>query len=182
MKFILNLDTENKFKIIAHHKATISQGYLFATKGISLRCRKVENKKTSFYLTLKSSVGGRCVEIENPIDARDFNDLWTQCMNKLEKIRYFVYDKDKLWEIDFFKDHNHGNYFCLAEFEMEEGMFRPKNIPDFIKEDLLYEVELTDCRFSSKLLADIRYATKIYSDIKDSKNEKLQIGKHTSRS
>ena len=183
----MNLKTEDKFKKIAHHKAIIHQGYLFASKGISLRCRKVESKKTSFYLTLKSSVGGRCVEIENLIDERDFNDLWSQCMNKLEKIRYFIYDKNNVWEVDFFKDHNQENYFCLAEFEIKEAdavlgampIFH-KNIPNFIKEDLLHEVELTDCKFSSKLLADIRYATKLYNDIKESSNEKLQTGKHTS--
>jgi len=171
-------DTEKKFQKLAENKVLILQGYLFSSKGTSLRLRKMKNKH---YLTLKSSVNGRVVEIENQIDERDFNDLWTQCMNKLEKIRYIVPDKQgQIWEIDFFKDHNEYNYFALAEFEMEEGQLRPKNIPDFIKEDLLYEVELTDCRFSSKLLADIRYATKLYNDIKESKNEKLQIGKYSS--
>lgn len=177
---MLNLETEEKFKKLAHHKAKIYQGYLFTTKGMSLRCRKVENKKTSFYLTLKSTVAGRCVEIENPIDERDFNDLWTRCMNKLEKVRYYVYDKDNLWEVDFFKDHNRENYFCLAEFEMEEGMLRPNFVPDFIKDCLIYEVELTDCRFSSKMLADIRYANDIYKDLKEPKNENLQTSKYVS--
>lgn len=176
------MEIEDKFKKLAHHKAKISQGYLFASKGISLRCRKVENKKTSFFLTLKSTVAGRCVEVENPLEERDFKDLWTQCMNKLEKIRYFVYDKDNLWEVDFFKDHNRANYFCLAEFEMDEGLLRPNFIPDFIKDNLLYEVDLTDCRFSSKLLADIRYAADMYNNLKETKNEKLQIGKYSSRS
>lgn len=176
----MNLNTEDKFKKLAHHKLKISQGYLFSTKGMSLRCRKVENKKTSFYLTLKSTVAGRCVEIEKIIEERDFNDLWTKCMNKLEKIRYCVYHKNDLWEIDFFKDHNLENYFCLAEFEMEEGMLCPSFIPSFIKDNLLYEVALTDCRFSSKLLADVRYASDIYLDLKESKNEKLQVGKYSS--
>lgn len=176
-KYVLNLDTEDNFRKIAHHKSKIYQGYLFATKGMSLRCRKTENKKTSFCLTLKSTVSGRCVEIENSIEERDFNDLWTQCMNKLEKIRYYVYNKDDLWEVDFFKDHNRDNYFCLAEFEMDEGMLCPKIVPEFIKNELIYEVELTDCRFSSKMLADIRYAKNIYADLK---NEKIQIGKHAS--
>jgi CYTH domain-containing protein len=168
LKFVLLLDTEEQYKKLAHHKVFIHQGYLVASKGISLRCRKVENKKVNYYLTLKSSVNGRVVEIENNIDERDFNDLWSQCMNKLEKVRYVVMDgKDQEWEIDFFKDYNSNNYFCLAELEMPEGQEKPKTIPNFIKENLVYEVSLTDCRFSSKLLADVRYATKTYNQLKE---------------
>lgn len=164
-KFALKLFTEEQFKKIAHQKVIISQGYLFASKGISIRCRKVENRKISYYLTLKSGVNGRVVEIENAIDERDFKDLWGQCMNKLEKIRYLIKDNaDQIWEIDFFKDHYQKNYFCLAEIEMPEGQDRPKLIPYFIKENLLYEVPLTDCRFSSKLLADPRHAANIYTE------------------
>jgi CYTH domain-containing protein len=168
MKFVLEFkDTEEYFRKNALQKASIWQGYLFSTKGISLRCRKTKNKH---YLTLKSSVNGRVVEIENQIDERDFTDLWSQCMNKLEKIRYILIDqKDQTWEIDFFKDHNNGNYFCLAEFEMPEGQLAPKFVPKFIKDYLLFEVPLTDCRFASKLLADMRYASDIYRQIKESK-------------
>jgi CYTH domain-containing protein len=171
-KYVLNLDTEQHFQKLAESKALILQGYLFSSKGTSLRLRKMKNKH---YLTLKSSVNGRVVEVENQIDERDFNDLWTQCMNKLEKIRYCVPDKvGQIWEVDFFKDHKGVNYFALAEFEMPEGQLAPKFIPKFIRENLLFEVPLTDCRFASKLLADIRYASDIYKLIKESTNEKVQ--------
>lgn len=174
-KYVLDLNTEEKFEKLAESKNPILQGYLFSSKGTSLRLRKMKNKH---YLTLKSTVNGRVVEIENQIDERDFNDLWTQCMNKLEKIRYIVSDKHgQQWEIDFFKDHNGVNYFALAEFEMPEGQLAPLFVPRFIKENLLFEVPLTDCRFASKLLADIRYASDIYKLIKDSHNgTTLQTG------
>ncbi len=166
-KFVLRLDTEDYFRKNALREAMIQQGYLFSSKGTSLRCRKAKNKH---YLTLKSNVNGRVVEIENQIDERDFNDLWTQCMNKLEKIRYFLSDSSKdVWEVDFFKDHKGKNYFCLAEFEMPEGQLAPDHLPKFIKDNLLFEVPLTDCRFASKLLADIRYATDLYKVIKETK-------------
>jgi CYTH domain-containing protein len=166
-KYVLNLNTEDFFRKKSVNKIIIWQGYLFASKGSSLRCRKVESKmKMSFYLTLKSSVNGRVVEIENQIDERDFNDLWTQCMNKLEKFRYIITDnKNNTWEVDFFKDHNLQNYFCLAEFEMPEGQSQPAFLPPFIKDNLIYEVPLTDCKFSSKLLADIRHANKLYKEL-----------------
>src|SRR5581483_11864739 len=127
------------------------------------------------YLTLKSNVNNRVVEIENQIEERDFNDLWTQCMNKLEKIRYVITDKcGQKWEIDFFKDHNGSNYFCLAELEMPEGQKTPLFVPKFIRENLIFEVPLTDCRFASKLLADIRYSNDLYKLFKESTNEKIQ--------
>jgi CYTH domain-containing protein len=172
LKFVLNLDTEEKFHKLSESKIFILQGYLFSSKGTSLRCRKVKNKH---YLTLKSTVNGRVVEIENQIDERDFNDLWTQCMNKLEKTRYLVPDKQgQIWEVDFFKDHNGINYFCLAELEMPEGQVSPAFMPKFIRENLIFEVPLTDCRFASKLLADIRYASDLYKLTKESTNEKVQ--------
>ena len=173
LKFMLEYkSTEEKFQKLAESKVLILQGYLFFSKGASLRCRKAKNK---YYLTFKSNVNGRVVEIENQIDERDFNDLWLQCMNKLEKIRYLVPDQQgQIWEIDFFKDHNGINYFCLAELEMPEGQRTPKFMPKFIKENLVFEVPLTDCRFASKLLADIRYASDLYKLIKESTNEKIQ--------
>lgn len=174
VKFVLKLEKEDKFRKLAENKAHIMQGYLFSSKGTSLRCRKMKNKH---YLTLKSTVNGRVVEIENQIDERDFNDLWTQCMNKLEKIRYFLHDAhNQIWEIDFFKDHTGANYFCLAELEMPEGQEKPRYVPVFIKENLLFDVPLTDCRFASKLLADIRYASDLYKLVKESTNEKVQTG------
>ena len=171
-KYVLEMD-ERYFQENALRETTILQGYLFSSKGLSLRCRKFKNNK--YYLTLKSTVNGRVVEIENQIEERDFNDLWTQCMNKLEKIRYIMADGQRqVWEIDFFKDHNKQNYFCLAEIEMPEGQQEPVHIPRFIRDHLIFEVPLTDCRFASKLLADIRYAADLYKAVKESKREKVQ--------
>lgn len=120
-------------------------------------------KKWEFYLTLKSNIKNRVVEIENEIDKRDFDDLWSVCLNKFEKVRYFCPDKcGQIWEVDFFKDHNGKSYFCLAELEMPEGQKEPKHIPNFIKNNLLYTVPLTSCEFSSKLLACPKYAIEMY--------------------
>lgn len=171
-KFILKLNCEDNLIKIAKKHLCISQGYLLASKGISLRLRSSQSgemyKSTlipkndfRYEINFKSNTSKRIIEIENKIDKRDFDDLWQQCLNKLIKYRHIVKDKmDNSWEIDFFKDYNNENYFAMAELELPEGQ-SPKFIPDFIKSNLIYEVPLTDTRFSSKLIADVRYAIEI---------------------
>jgi len=170
------LECEDQINRLAEEKWKIQQGYLMAGKGVSLRCRKQAdrlNKRISYSMTFKATVAsGRVVEIEKRLDERDFNDLWPQCLNKVEKVRCIVYDKaHNMWEVDFFKDHNQQTYFAMAEFEMPEGKMYPDNIPPFIKSNLLHEVALTDSRFASKLLGDVRYALDLYSNVKGLKNE-----------
>lgn len=162
---------------------TIQQGYLLASKGMSLRLRNSLDKKMEqkYYLTYKSSTpSGRVVEIEKKIDKRDFEDLWPQCMNKLNKVRYEVALWDEIWEIDFFKDHNDKNYFVMAEIELPEDKIMPKLIPEIIRKNLIYKVGLNDCRFASKLLGDVRYAKDLYHLIcKESKYENETCGEQT---
>lgn len=170
-KYVLSLGKEKHFKELAKYKTTIRQGYLLSSKGVALRCRESVNSKTEYYFTFKLTANsGRVVEIEKKIDERDFTDLWEQSLNKLEKIRYYIEDSEKqLWEVDFFKDQNGENYFCMAELEMPEGQHKPKSIPGFIEKNLVYEVDLKDSRFSSKMLADIKYATELYANLTRSK-------------
>lgn len=174
-KFILHMECEEQIGKLAEEKWRLHQGWLMAGKGYSLRCRKQTdrlNKKTTYILNYKCTVAsGRTVEIEKRMDERDFNDLWPQCLNKIEKVRCVVYDKyHEKWEIDFFKDHNQQTYFAMAEFEMPEGKLAPDTLPPFIRNNLLHEVPLTDCRFASKLLGDVRYALNLYTSLKESNN------------
>lgn len=166
-KYVLKLECEEEIHEIAEGVLRIRQGYLMASKGTSLRIRKSHSSPYhKFFLTFKSASNSRVIEIEKKIDERDFNDLWLQTLNKLEKNRCFVHDsEDNIWEVDFFIDHNNETYFALAEFEMPEGQKEPEFIPDFIQRNLIYEVDLTDSRFSSKLLADVRYAKNILSNL-----------------
>jgi hypothetical protein len=57
---------------------------------------------------------------------------------------------------------------------MAEGQLKPVKIPRYIKDNLFFEVPLTDCRFASKLLADIKYATDLYKIIKENKLSTLK--------
>lgn len=175
VKFVLHLECEDQITKMAEQTFRIHQGYLMTGKGTSLRIRKQAdrlNRKITYTMTFKSTAAtGRVIEIEKRLDERDYNDMWPQCFNKVEKIRCVVYDKNhEMWEIDFFKDHNQQTYFAMAEFEMPEGKLQPDNIPPFIGNNLLHEVALTDCRYASKLLGDVRYALDLYSNLKEMKN------------
>lgn len=164
-KFVLRLDlSADVINKVARTSYQIQQGYLMASKGMSLRLRSSleQNGEQRYFMTYKcSSPAGRVVEIEKKIDRRDFIDLWPQCMNKLLKDRYEVASQH-LWEVDFFKDHNEQTYFVMAEVELPEGTTKPTTIPKLLSDNLVYEVGLTDCRFASKLLGDVRYAKETY--------------------
>lgn len=166
-KYVLNLNCESQVKAVSKKHYLISQGYLIATRGITVRVRKLDNgKKVKHYFTLKANAGGRVIELEEKIDQRDFDDFWSICLNKLEKIRYLVKGVHYVWELDFFKDYQGDTYFALAEVELPEGVPTPDILPDIVRRNLLYEVPLTDNRFGNKLLGDARYAADILQNIK----------------
>ena len=166
-KFLISNKCEKKISRLAVEKYKISQGYLIATRGITVRVRKSATKlKTNYYFTLKVNTNGRCVEIENKIDKRDFEDLWLIALNKLEKIRYEIKHKKEVWECDFFKDYLKNTYISIAEIEMPEGQKEPDSMPDIVKKNLKYKVAQNDDRFSNKLLGDPRYAQDLIKEIK----------------
>ncbi len=175
-KFVIDRSCELEAKELSSKKYLISQGYLIATRGITVRVRKLDNgKKVKHYFTLKANAGGRVIELEERIDKRDFDDLWNICLNKLQKIRYVVKGRHYTWELDFFKDYQGNTYFALAEVELPEGVPAPDTVLDIVKANLLYEVPLTDNRFGNKLLGDARYAADILQHI----NEKFANFKDT---
>lgn len=50
---------------------------------------------------------------------------------------------------------------AIAEIELPENKKEPDEIPEIIKKNLIYEVPLTDSRFSNKLLGDPKYAIEL---------------------
>jgi len=167
-KYVLQRDCERLFKDAADSVFLCRQAYLAFSKGMSARVREsiVLHQKPKYRFCFKQKVGGRVVEIEKKIDRRDFDDLWSVALNRLEKIRYNLYfEPDYLWEVDFFKDKEHQTYFALAEHEMPEGQIEPDFMPEVISANLLYTPNIDDNRFSSKRLADVRYATRLLDDL-----------------
>lgn len=171
-KWVLPLKfSEKKIKAQACEIHKIKQGYLPDSKGnTTLRVRCVEqNDVKHWFLTLKHKTKNRVIEIEQRIDARDALDLWKDCDRKLKKTRYVVRDKyNQAWEIDFIKKDK-TVYFVQAELELMESEKRPTELPDFIRDEILYEVPLTDDRFSNKRLGDVDYAKKLYQTLGEKK-------------
>jgi len=169
-KFLLSLELAKDFdharllKMAKEHQH-IMQGYLAFSKGMTTRIRCIDDgDKQKWFLTFKQKVDERVIEIEKRLDDRDGKDLWSICVGKLKKDRYVIEDKGIKWEVDFFKKGHH-LYFVMAEVELPEGASRPKLVPDFLKEYILYEVPLTDDRFSNKRLSEVEFATNLYHQI-----------------
>lgn len=166
-KYVLRVECEGEFKRVADSVLVCKQAYLAFSKGMSARVRETIDhiNKSKYRFCFKQNVDGRVVEIEKKIDRRDFDDLWSKSLNRLEKLRYNLWIDDHLWEVDFFKDREHRTYFALAEHEMPEGQLEPDFIPEIIQKNLIYIPHPEDSHYSSKRLADVRYATRKYEEL-----------------
>lgn len=175
LKYVIEKDSEQEISKSCSEQYFISQGYLIATRGITVRVRKSVKKSNGvekYYFTLKANAGGRCVEIEKNIDKRDFDDLWSLSLNQLEKIRYIIKDDKNVWELDFFKDYSGKTYMAVAEIELPEDQESPNRILEIVEKNLIYKVPLTDTRFSNKFLSNAKYAVDLVKEIqKEMKNE-----------
>lgn len=135
------------------------------SKGMTTRIRhQSEVKSHKWYLTFKQKVNNRVIEIEKKLDSRDGKDLWDVCVGRLKKTRYIFDNNGEIWEVDLFTKGTH-LYFILAEVELPEGAPRPEQVPEFMKDFVVYEVPITDDRFSNKRLGDVEYATNLYTEI-----------------
>jgi len=153
---------ENKFIKSAEEIYYIEQAYLFRGKGLTVRIRKQRdrNNKEIQVLTTKQRVGARIIEIEKRISIEDYDEMSKVAEGCLKKVRYVL----KGWEIDFFKDSSE-TYFVMAEIELPDGVESPDRLPKFITQNLLFEVPLNDCRFSSKKLSDVEYAKALLEEV-----------------
>ena len=181
-KYVLSLESEQEFEFCQFKfcKLLLHQGYLAFAKGMTLRLRSsqeiikgVAEGELKRKLCYKQKVNNRVIEIEKKIDKRDFEDLWTTCLNKVQKYRYSINLNKNLWEIDFFKNHHNETYFAMAECEMPEGQVEPQFIPDIIQKHMLYSVPLDSDEYSTKRLACITHAKKIYKKLNNEKKENL---------
>jgi CYTH domain-containing protein len=166
-KYVLDLGIRKDVIKSVPIKQNIEQGYLAFSKGMTCRVRKINNsgKGTEYFFTFKQKVDGRVVEIETSLNQRDGKDLWNSCISKLRKDRHKLVDGKNTWDIDLFYNESDFCYFILAEVELPEGADRPKKLPDLLKKKVIYEVPLTDDRFSNKRLGDAFYAMDLYKKL-----------------
>ena len=65
-KYIIDSKIESVIMEKSSSAYDISQGYLIATRGITVRIRKLvkrKNKKAEYYFTLKATTSGRAIEL-----------------------------------------------------------------------------------------------------------------------
>jgi CYTH domain-containing protein len=145
-------------------KSFLRQAYLDVS---GMRIRSVETgERTGHVFTYKRAVDGQVVEIETEISAIDFERLWSQRRETLQKLRYSWTDGPFHWDVDFFKTDDNHTYFTQAEVEMPEEQTEPPPLPPSLADHLLATAPAGDPRFASKRLADRAHAEKLLADIK----------------
>lgn len=142
----------------------LRQAYLDAP-GLRIRSLEGEGGRRHVF-TYKRPVDGQVVEIETDISAQDFERLWTQRRETLEKARFSWTDGPFHWDVDFFKGADGRTYFAQAEVEMPEDAREPPPLPPLLKDHLLAVAPEGDPRFTSKRLSDQAHAMALLEDIR----------------
>ena len=96
----------------------------------------------------------------------DFDRLWSQRRETLQKARYSWPDGRFHWDVDFFKTDDGRTYFAQAEVEMPEDDKAPPPLPPPLAEHLLALAPAGDLRFTSKRLANQAHAERLLADIR----------------
>ncbi|MGH8432862.1 MAG: hypothetical protein ACREUF_20935 [Solimonas sp.] len=145
-------------------RSVLRQAYLDAS---GLRIRSIEAGDTIRHVfTYKREIDGQVVEIETDISAIDFERLWSQRRETLQKARYSWDDGRFHWDVDFFKTGEGRTYFAQAEVEMPESERTPPPLPPRLADHLLAIAPAGDQRFTSKRLADQAHAERLLGDIR----------------
>jgi CYTH domain-containing protein len=167
-KFVL-LDDDRLEKALAHFpgvtRSVLRQAYL-DSPGVRIRTLEGEGK-LRYVFTYKREVAGQVVEIETEISAVDFERLWSQRRETLQKVRYSWQDGPFHWDVDFFKTDEGGTYFAQAEVEMPEQQKTPPALPACLAGHLLATAPAGDPRFTSKRLADRAHAERLLAEIRE---------------
>jgi len=135
-KFLLNRE-----KWLAIDKPSgqhFRQGYILTDPNKTIRVRTTE---TQGFLTIKGiSVGASRSEYEYEIPLHEASELLDNfATSELEKIRYVITYKEKVWEIDEFLGDNFG--LMVAEIELiseDEEFDLPEWIDQEVTEDQKY--------------------------------------------
>jgi len=173
LKFVLKPEIEKYLGDLPKWK--ILQAYLPSPKDIAYRIRKSICKDRGIFnrLTIKyRNEDGTNTEFEFPIHSEnDFVKLLSKATQSLTKNRFLLKTEDHNWEIDVF--HDNTSYFWMAEVELPVGQAKPASIPSLIGDHLVYEVLLTDSRFSSRKISNVAYARKLFTEVTENDKEKV---------
>ena len=145
-------------------RSLLRQAYLDVS-GLRIRSIEAAGRKRHVF-TYKRPVDGQVVEIETDIGVADFERLWSQRREMLQKARYSWGDGRFHWDVDFFKTDEGRTYFAQAEVEMPEEEKAPPPLPPPLARHLLALAPAGDLRFTSKRLANRAHAENLLADIR----------------
>ena len=121
------------------------QGYMSTEDGITLRARVVGDQG---YLTIKGpSFGNSRSEYEYEIPLEDAQEMLnTLCSSPLiEKVRYKVYYRNFVWEVDEFAGYNQGLIVAEVELNDENQTFE---LPEWIGEEVSQDKRYSNSNLS----------------------------------
>ncbi|MEO8854865.1 MAG: UPF0158 family protein, partial [Ginsengibacter sp.] len=111
------------------------QGYIVTDPKKTIRIRITE---AASFITIKGeTTGATRSEYEYKIPREDAEELLNNfCVAALEKIRYKIRHKNKLWEVDEFLGENEGLIFAEIELKEEDETFE---IPEWVANEITGE-------------------------------------------
>lgn len=123
------------------HSSIVRQVYLNQREDLSVRIRSMDG---AYWLTLKAGVSsGTRQEFEWPIPSEDGAALIERLapLPPIEKIRHFVEDAGRIWEVDVFEGRNAG--LIIAETELH-SIDEPVTLPEWIGPEVTDDKRLTN--------------------------------------
>jgi hypothetical protein len=120
------------------------------------RFTPLDGGPSQLWFSFKRKVDGVQIEIETPMEERDFRALLPTAEVAVRKRRFKFADGDVHWDVDFLKDQSGNTYFVLAEAEMPEAMDAPGHVPGCVAAHLLRYVGRGG-GFGNRRLADQGY-------------------------
>jgi CYTH domain-containing protein len=166
-KFVLHDDGQLESQLAGLpnvRRSLLRQAYLDVS---GVRIRAIDGDGPSRHVfTFKRMIQGQIVEIETEISIADFQRLWSERRETLQKTRYSWQDGPFHWDVDFFKTDDGHSYFAQAEVEMPEDHETPPPLPQCLASHLLAMAPAGDQRFTSKRLADRGHAERLLTEIR----------------
>ncbi|MBK0380976.1 CYTH domain-containing protein [Mucilaginibacter segetis] len=120
------------------------QGYLLNDEKCTIRIRLTES---SGFITLKGGTTGISrSEFEYAVPLQDANQILDElALSSVEKIRYPVNYKGKLWEVDVFKGENKGLIVAEIELQDENEYFE---LPEWVTKEVSNDMRFTNASLS----------------------------------
>lgn len=150
------LEIERKFLVNeellpqASQKINMMQAYLQTDPERTIRVRIADDRA---YLTIKGKmVGIARKEFEYPIPVEDARELAKLAVHSpIEKVRHYIVDDGRTWEVDFFEGLNQGLVLAEIELSSEDEAF---NQPGWVGEEVTGQVQ-----YHNSYLAQHPYST-----------------------